>query len=617
MEEVAKKLSGFVQRANGYWYYRARVPKDLLRFYPEREKWISLGTKDEADAKVKFHLCAAEKLREYEATRQKYAVFLGQQLLQPSSGGVFVVDREEAVLLARAYLAECLSTKESRMTMLDYPTTDIAKDVRDELRTDLGNLGHLEDSDDGRFMVYNTANILLQRGGYERQPGQGIDPDFLSLVRRTLVALRTIELARLHGNFSDEPHDEELKKYAETSFSVGSARVQAVTVRNAIDKFWKAEIEFEPKADKTLLRYKASLDLLARFLGPETLFRHVAKEKLLDYRDTLMRMPSNYSKHFSVTDSFDYMTMEAEKRQLPTMSYKTREIYVSLMKRVFKWGSSNDFIHKDISVDIKIGGQKTAGRNKRRAFFIPELSKIFAAPVFTGCENDGHSYAKPGPNHPKRSRFWLPIIALYTGMRMGEILQLRTEHVRRSPKGNYFFYLTDGFGEDDGDQDFIGMELKTLNSRREVPIHRAILDMGFIDFVERKRSRGESELFPEVQKAADGKKSTIFSKRFSRFLRKCGVKPDESGNCFHMFRHTLRDAIRREPMISEEIANAVLGWANNDEVGRSYGSGFGVDDIAEAWERLNYPGLDLTHLGVHGRDVVHIGDVCNTNCCFE
>lgn len=90
----------------------------------------------------------------------------------------------------------------------------------------------------------------------------------------------------------------------------------------------------------------------------------------------------------------------------------------------------------------------------------------------------------------------------------------------------------------------------------------------FLDFVKEVRNKEGDELFPEVPKATDGKEITIFSKRFSWFLKKAGMKPDGSGNCFHMFRHTLRDAIRNCG-IPEEIADAVQGWARYNDQGRN------------------------------------------------
>lgn len=379
-------------------------------------------------------------------------------------------------MLAKAYLARCLSSPDSRKTARDWGAS--AQEIREELSSDIGHLRDPSDSDDGRFMVQTTARNLLTWGGYDVQSRQPIDEDFLRLVRRMLVALRTIELQRLDEDFSDDPRDADLMGFEAATFSAVTDRLRGITVQRAIDMLWKEQMVPEKKAVKTVIKYRAAFKLLARFLGEDKLLRDVTREMLVEYRDILMRMPSNYSKKFSIPSDFSRLLEEKKYKNTTAMQYKTRENYIFIMKRLFRWAYANDYIHKDISAGIPTGGKPVAARRKRRPFRIAELNLMFSAPVFTGCVDDGRNFAKPGPNMPRRSRYWLPLIALYTGMRMGEILQLRTGHVRKSAKGNHFFYLTDGFGEDDGDSDFLGMELKTFNSRREVPIHPVLVSIG-------------------------------------------------------------------------------------------------------------------------------------------
>ena len=58
------------------------------------------------------------------------------------------------------------------------------------------------------------------------------------------------------------------------------------------------------------------------------------------------------------------------------------------------------------------------------------VNAIFHAPLYTGCKDDGRNYNKVGTNHPRRIRFWLPLIALFTGARINEICQLHTDDVQ-------------------------------------------------------------------------------------------------------------------------------------------------------------------------------------------
>ena len=58
-------------------------------------------------------------------------------------------------------------------------------------------------------------------------------------------------------------------------------------------------------------------------------------------------------------------------------------------------------------------------------------SRVSTSRVYVGCVDDRHNYARPGPNRPRRWRFWPSIIGLMTGMRLNEICQLHVDDVHK------------------------------------------------------------------------------------------------------------------------------------------------------------------------------------------
>lgn len=586
MDEMAKP-HGLNQR-DKVWYYRARIPKDLVQRYGRKEIWISLKTQDYKKALELFHLEALKLQAEYAEFRRRRSL-LQQAGLAPTRD--FEIEREEAQALVRAYLAERLTSTESCKTARDYGGS--SDEIRIELSGSIGELLDPNDNPHARNLVIREANSLLRRRGYPIKDDQWPSQGFLDLVRRALVASLAVEWQRLDGDFSDNPRDALFENFREAEYPPVLSGSNKITVHQGITKFWKDELSVDPKRAKTEAKYRASLDLLTRYLGADTLLRSVTRDKLLAYRDLLSRIPPNFTKRFDDGLTLEALGDEAERLGLAPMKYKTQEMYISLMVRFFRWATKDDYIRKNISLDIRPRAKRVPDAAKRRSFTIAELNQIFQAPLFTGCQNDQHGYARPGLTVTRRSRFWGPLIAIHTGMRMGEILQLTTDSIRRSPSGTNFFYLSET--EDDGDKDFERSELKNFASRREVPIHSALVKAGFLGFVADARKRKQVLLFPEANKAADGKRSTIYSKWFSRFLHKTGVKPDGSGNCFHMFRHTLRDALRRGG-VQEEMADAIQGWSRDHSTGRTYGEGFEADTLLAELEKLSLPGLDIEHL---------------------
>jgi hypothetical protein len=106
----------------------------------------------------------------------------------------------------------------------------------------------------------------------------------------------------------------------------------------------------------------------------------------------------------------------------------------------------------------------------RRSMSRPSANLFFGSPVYTkGAQpTDGRGEAA----------FWLPLLGLYTGARLNELAPLGAADV------------TTDLAE--------GRRLKTVGSRRSVPVHTELLRIGFTDFVDhvRKRNGANGRLFP-------------------------------------------------------------------------------------------------------------------------
>jgi integrase len=232
----------------------------------------------------------------------------------------------------------------------------------------------------------------------------------------------------------------------------------------------------------------------------------------------------------------------------------------------------------------------TARRDKRHPFSTNQLQTIFSAPLYTGCRDDGHGYATPGPERPRHARFWIPLLSMFGGLRLNEACQLDAADIRRIENVDCFV-ITERSEEVTTDK-----RLKTASSERVVPIHVMLIDLGFLDFARQRKRAGESKLFGEVGMGATGYRSTTFSAWFRRFVARAGA--DSPKTCFHSFRHGFRDALR-EARIDRDIALALGGWTTASgaaSVSDAYGSGYRIATLKEAIDRVRYTGLDLSHL---------------------
>ena len=116
--------------------------------------------------------------------------------------------------------------------------------------------------------------------------------------------------------------------------------------------------------------------------------------------------------------------------------------------------------------------QKKKRPDEERKVYTPEdIKKIVAA--------------LPSPAD-KPERYWIPLIGMFSGMRLGEICGLHVEDVKLVD-GIWCFSVN---GEDD-------KRLKTLSSKRVIPLHPTLIKLGFLAFVDtmkEKESGGRVEL---------------------------------------------------------------------------------------------------------------------------
>ena len=113
---------------------------------------------------------------------------------------------------------------------------------------------------------------------------------------------------------------------------------------------------------------------------------------------------------------------------------------------------------------------------------------------------------------------------------MQEILQLYVADVYQTSDILGFFDLN----ENHKDQ-----KLKSPQSKRLVPIHHTLLDLGFLEFL---RSKGSGRLFEDAPLANDGTYSSSFSKWLADTLSNIGIKTDKTS--FHSLRHNMKDFFR-------------------------------------------------------------------------
>ena len=339
---------------------------------------------------------------------------------------------------------------------------------------------------------------------------------------------------------------------------------------------WLAEAATRNLADKTGDARRIMVDLFLELVGDRPIDAY-AKADARAFKDVLSALPPNRSKMKVLRNlSLEAAAKKAKAAGLPPMSITNVNKHLGCLYGLFAWARKHyDEVEKNPFEGMQVE-KRTNARDERDPFSLDDLKRMFAAPVYRGCVSERH-WSAPGAVVLRDSpKFWVPLIGLFTGARLNEILQLYRDDIV-DVDGVPCFRIS----ADKDDQ-----RVKTASSRRFIPVHAELLRIGFAEFVASKPGR----LFDTVEKAPDGYYSSTFSKHFVRFLDTVGVKRPKVS--FHSFRHTFEDACRACG-VPHDVMNALQGHAQGGMADR-YGGQYPLPPLVEAMRKLGYPELPLS-----------------------
>jgi len=137
--------------------------------------------------------------------------------------------------------------------------------------------------------------------------------------------------------------------------------------------------------------------------------------------------------------------------------------------------------------------------------------------------------------------------------------------------------------------------LKTATSRRKIPLHPALLKVGFLEFVKQCKGAGKGpRLFFDLEPDKYGNHASYALKRFRETYLPAAVQL-EGRQTFYSFRHSWRDALRRIDAEPATLA-ALGGWGQGKLTSDAYGDKSDPDYQLKYMKQISFPGLDLSPL---------------------
>ena len=335
--------------------------------------------------------------------------------------------------------------------------------------------------------------------------------------------------------------------------------------------------------------YDTCRKLAISVIGPDVPMGVLGRTHCRDFLDVLRHLPRNANKRFPKLTAREASQRGRERGDVDAISAANVNVNLANLSSFLNWAVNEELLARNPMRGLRLHDD-VAKKDKRNPFSADQLRKIFDAPLYTGCLDGERGYAKPGFARPRNARFWVPLIALHSGMRLNEICQLDVADIRLID-GVWCFVVCENSLDGSDDK-----ALKTAASERLIPLHPALLECGMLAFVQVQRKANQVKLFPDIDPGPRGKRAVAFSKWFTQFLRSCGAYQPRTS--FHSFRHNFRDELRAA-RIDHDIAMALGGWAtggNSSAVSENYGGGHRVVSLYEAIAKLSFAKIDLSHI---------------------
>ena len=539
------------RKKSGVYYFRRRVPADLVDTFGV-EVIVSLDTKDASTAKSRFSdesVRFDDKMRQARLRQslpfdiltvtkaQTIASLWFQDTLEADAAqrletdGDDLIDREADVTAHEAALEQIesingLPTRRRQAAMLALVADDIAQvEKLHALRLEAESVSHVRLAEEilaARIKV-ETVREARQRGTFDvaKKLASGFAEDFPDLPRGHSVARQTPSVVQAKGGVEAPPLSEVVKAYlAENKPPVGTEMETNKTVRRFIEVHGDVSASAINKA--MVREWKALVEQLPK--------RQTARQKKMTVRELVADCASMGPER--------RLTFTSVNKDVSTLGTVLRVASVA-WEFPDAWRSPTE--------GMKIRRSREQRKAKRQSFTDLDLKAIFSTPIYTQGKR-----VLAGAGEAAK---WIPLLAIYTGARLGELGQLCVDDVVEDAG----VMCIDINERDD-------KAVKTKGSVRLVPLHSDLTNqLGFLQFVEQRRKADDVPwLFNELRIGAKKTRTGSWGQFFGRVLREdvarggCGIKDD--AKVFHSFRHTFKTKARAAN-VPEFVHDGMTGHA--------------------------------------------------------
>lgn len=354
--------------------------------------------------------------------------------------------------------------------------------------------------------------------------------------------------------------------------------------KKAIDIF----LDFMEKKKKEVeepFRYERDIKIFLSLTNKEYLI-DISHKDMEDFLNDFMFLP-NQNKNMKLykENGEDYKEIIAisKKEKLITLDNTTIKNKLININAFLDYAIEFEYLDKNrLRYKINLSEENTS--DKRKEYYNEQLHALFYKSSWYTKELENNLKESP-------SKIWLPLILLFTGCRLNEMAQIRLSQIEIKDSIN-FFRIDDKYPD---------QKLKNKTSKRKIPIHQTLIDLGILDFIDSQRKNNKERLFEELYYTNNKGYGQAFSKRFNdkdfkkEWLSKSDIAKIEEEDILldlHSFRHNFSGSLKG--LIEDGLLEYFMGHTQNSESLKRYGkyrAELMFDNISKCEYKINFNNL--------------------------
>ena len=283
-------------------------------------------------------------------------------------------------------------------------------------------------------------------------------------------------------------------------------------------------------------------------------------------------------KLFNKAKNFREIIETSKKEKLKPIATKTIRNKLISINAFLDYAIEYEYLDKNrLRYKVSISTEDLEDDKNRKEFYSEQLFSLFYKSKWYSEDLEENLKTYP-------SKIWIPLVLLFTGCRLNEIAQIYTRQITEK-EGVHFFRIEDKYED---------QKLKNKSSKRKIPIHPTLIDLGILKFIEKQQKENKRRLFSELYFTEGKGYGNAFSKQFNNkkfkfsWLDKKAIKKLEDEEILldlHSFRHNFSGSLKG--LIEDGLLEYFMGHSQNSQTQKRYGD-YRTEVVIEAISKSDY-----------------------------